>query len=89
MDALDRWQKRIDKIDEKILALFERRMQIVKLTARYKKRHGLKPDKKSGGAAEKAAKNARDAGVTAYAEGLYNFLRDASQRYQLDVMKKV
>lgn len=89
MDTLNRWQKKIDKIDVNILMLFEQRMGILRRSAQYKKRHGIKLDKKSdGGVIEKVTKNACDTEVIAYTEGLFDYLHNVSLKYQCGVMKK-
>lgn len=39
MEKLVMYRKSLDEIDEKIIELYEKRMNIVKLISRYKKEH--------------------------------------------------
>jgi chorismate mutase len=88
MDPLTRWSRETDKIDYKILKLFERRMVFVRRSAEYKKKHGLKLDKKSeDGVIEKVTKGSCDANVLLYTEGLFNYMHKASLNYQCNIIK--
>jgi chorismate mutase len=89
MDSLEKWSRDIDVIDNKILTLFEQRMGLVRKSAEYKKKHGLKPDKKSeGGVTEKVTKGSCDADSLVYAEGLFTYLHNASVKYECGIMKR-
>lgn len=46
MDRLDKWSRDIYRIDRKIIVLYEHHMNIIRRSAEYKKRNGLKIDKK-------------------------------------------
>lgn len=89
MDSLDKWMNEIDYIDDRILDLFAKRMDIVKRSAEYKKRHGFKKDNKvHDNAVKKKVKNETDPEIANYAEELIINLFNASNKYEQCIMKQ-
>jgi len=90
MDRLDKWSRDLGRIDKKMMFLFESRMDIVRRSAEYKKRHGLKIDKDhEGNIVEKTTRGACDAEIIEYTEGLLAYLHNAAKKYQCCVIKRI
>ncbi len=89
MDSLDKWMNEIDCIDERILGLFEKRMDIVRDSAEYKKRHGFKKDNKAhGGDIKNKVKDRAAPEISEYAEELVKCLLNISSKYEQRIMKQ-
>lgn len=89
MDSLDKWMNELGCIDDRILSLFEKRMDIVRNSAEYKKRHGFRKDNKAYGAGiKKKARDGTGPEISAYAEELIKCLLSVSNRYELRIMKQ-
>ena len=90
MDTLERWSRKIDRMDENMIALFEQRMAIVKRSAEYRKRHGLKADngRNDSDIVDKVTRSSCDAEVIEYTEGLIMYLQNTSKEYQRSIMKR-
>ena len=89
MDSLDKWMNEIDYIDDKILDLFEKRMEIVRKSAEYKKRHGFKKDNKAHeNDIRKKVKEDTDSEIAGYAEDLVVCMLNASSRYEQRIIKQ-
>lgn len=84
MDTLDKWKNEADGIDKKIAALFAKRLDIVKKSAEYMKRHGIKADNR-GRSIEKS--DAGDSETAEYLEGLKTYIVNAAGRYHIKIMK--
>lgn len=79
----------IDGIDDRILSLFEKRMDIVRDSAEYKKRHGFKKDSRAYYADIKnKVKSDINPELSAYAEELVKCLLNISSRYEQRIMKQ-
>lgn len=90
MDSIEKWSRDIDRIDRKIIFLFENRMDIIRRSAEYKKRHGLKTDKRyDGNVVEKTTTGVCDAEIIEYAEGLLLYLNSAANKYQCYIIKRI
>ncbi|MGI5848773.1 MAG: chorismate mutase [Christensenellales bacterium] len=87
---LDNLTHRIDLIDKKIVELFEKRMDIVKKIAVYKKKHGLKIEKKQydSDIIDKVTSRACDTEIIGYTEGLMIYLDTVSKKYQCRVVRQ-
>lgn len=89
MDSLDKWMNELDFIDDRILGLFEKRMDIVRSSAEYKKRHGFRKDSKAHYTDIKEnVKNKTDPEISAYAEELITCLYNTSNRYETRIIKQ-
>ena len=82
MDLMD-YREQIDRIDEELLLLFQKRMEISWQIACYKKEHNLpvmdaaREKEKLGDISEKAGE-----GFDLYAQKLYKTLFEISREYQ-------
>lgn len=89
-DALKQFARRLDRMDRKIISLFEKRMYIVKKATQYEKKHNIKPSKKclDCDAVDMVTSGACDIEVMKYTERLMLNITDASKRYQRELIKK-
>ena len=85
MDLQD-FRKQIDKIDDEILLLFKKRMDVVRQIASYKKEHDI-PIKDASREQEKLAVIEEKAGeeLLPYARTLYSTLLELSRMYQVSI----
>ena len=90
MDTLERLTLYTDRIDIKIIVLFEKRMGLVKKAAEYKKKHGLKIDSKKHDKEiiDKVTDNICDAEFIQYTEELIICLLSASKKFQCRYLKR-
>ena len=90
MDTLDQMARRIDKLDEQMIVLFEKRMRIVRAMTQYKLLHDIKvkPKRHWQQIAEKTTHNACDAEIIAYTEGLVSYLVTAAYKYTCALVKR-
>ena len=82
-------QRRLDAMDERIIALFERRMAIVKKQADEINSRQLKKQRRHRGAqaADKTVRHACDVDVIAYTESLVDLMLLAAQQYQKTLLR--
>lgn len=80
---------RIDKLDGKIIALFEKRMKLVKLTAPDKCKFDFKKEKsvRNANAADITIRHAHNIDVIAYTEWLVKIMLYCQEKYLYSLIK--
>ena len=88
MDLQD-YRVLIDKVDNELLSLFKKRMDISRQIAMYKKEHGL-PTLDAAREREKLADIGEKAGeeLSPYANTLYRQLFELSREYQKSILEQ-
>ena len=91
MKAPEKYQRKIDELDYKIVRLFEQRMCLMKKTAQYYNQHDLekkiKVRRKPLPIVEKTTSSACDTEVIAYTEGLMIFMLTAAEKFFKQCLK--
>lgn len=85
MDKLDRLEKRKDRLDERMIDLFEKRMSLVKKAAKYKKRRDIKHNKSN--ATDIVTSIACNTQTIEYAEGLIKYIYEVSKKLEHKILK--
>ncbi len=90
MDMLNQMTQRIDKLDEQMIVLFEKRMRLVRAMTQYKLLHDIKvkPQRHWQQIAKKTTQNVCDAETIAYTEGLVSYLVTAAHKYTCALIKR-
>lgn len=84
MKMLAKYNRNLDKLDVKIVRLFEQRMCTVKKIANYKAIHDLLPKEKRKKPLEivkKTIEAACDTEIIAYTEGLITYILTAGEKF--------
>lgn len=83
-------QRRLDAADARMVALFERRMALVRQAAAAGSKRALRKQRRRRGAeaVAKTVRHACDIEVIAYTEELIKLLLCAAQRYQKALMRR-
>lgn len=83
-------KRSIDAVDAKIIALFEKRMLLVKRAAAGKDKFDLREERKRQifDAADKTVRYACDVDIIAYTEELVKLMLQFSEKYQKSLIKK-
>lgn len=84
MKDLDQYRKEIDKIDEELIALFEKRMGVSKDIVNYKKEHGLpvfQPEREQS-VIEKNTSRIKEEALKSYGATFIQDLMNVSKAYQ-------
>ena len=88
MDTLTKLMRRVDRIDEKMIVLFETRMRLVRAMAKYKLKHDIKIRRHEADVIKKTVCNVSDMETIVYTEGLITYLYAAAQRYTRALTKR-
>ncbi|MDD5017659.1 MAG: chorismate mutase [Eubacteriales bacterium] len=88
MDTLDRLAKMAGRLDERIIGLFEKRMSLTREAAGYKKKHGIRADKKKADIGGIVTDTACDIEVIEYTEGLIMYIHAVSKKLESKILKK-
>lgn len=86
---LDDYRKKIDMVDEKLIALFAERMELTRAIAEYKKENGLpvldasRETEKLRRVAERSPEELRE-----YTRRLYSLIFELSRDYQRELIGK-
>lgn len=87
---LKEFRENIDKIDDQIVELFEKRMQLVKGIANYKKENNIQIENKNREeiVIKKAKNKLNDKELEKYIEVFMKDLMKISKKYQEDILCK-
>ncbi|MBN2557361.1 MAG: chorismate mutase [Clostridia bacterium] len=91
MDKIDDSRKKINEIDAKLAALFERRMEYVRMIALEKAQAGkaiFDPGRENA-VLERTAALIKDAGLRDYAADFFRDMMEISKRYQSDIIPMI
>jgi len=88
MDALTKLMRRIDRTDDKMIVLFEKRMRMVRAMTKYKLRHDIKIRRHDADIIEKTVCGFSDTDTIVYTEGLMRYLYAAAEKYARAIVKR-